>query len=382
VPKRPGKPFLKRLALVAASLVVSLCLAEVALRVYFWSRGVGREDVRGVLVRSQQSGSKLHGGAGLFGLVEPSPLPDVVYQVKPHLEGTWRDEPLRTNRFGMRGPEVERKKPARTFRIVGLGDSHMFGSGVAQDETYTWLLERRLNERATDGWRFEVLNFGAPGYSTVMEVATLEHRALAFDPDLVLMHFIGNDFNAPHFLRRQHGLAPSRWYLVEMVRALRHAGEESWDEERDDLPPRAERRAAAEYRHMGGFPAYRQAMRRFRQLTKERRLPVLLFLLGENTPRRRQVREVAQQLGVPFLNTSPYFQLVLRERGGGRSFQEAFVRGDAHPKPLGHEAYAQALSCELSYLGVPHLRAPGAGECLPRLLTEDGGEISAWLVAH
>ncbi len=368
---------LQRLVLVALSVVVSLVLAEGLLRVYFWRLGIGRGDVRDVLARSRQASlSSLHGGAGLFGLIEPSPWPDVVYQVKPHLQGSWRDRPLRTNRFGMRGPDVEKEKPARTVRIACLGDSHLFGSGVGQDELYTRLLERRLNRHAADGYRFEVLNFGAPGYNTVMEVATLEHRALAFAPDVVLVHFIGNDFNPPHFLRPPRGLAPSRWYLVEMVRGLRYKTDtENWDEEADDVPARdvpsrRERRSAEEYRHMGGLDAYRQAMQRLRSVTAERRLPVLVFLLGQNTPRRQKVRDVTRELGLPFLNTSPYFDLVLREKGRGRTFQQAFVRGDDHPKPLGHEAYARALFCELWRLGVPHLRQPEEGDCLPRLLTE------------
>src|SRR6185503_18400383 len=110
-----GRGILPRLALVALSLLVSLCLAEAALRVYFWRRGVGREDVREVLARSQQASRKFHGGGGLFGLIEPSDLPGVVYQVKPHLVGTWRDQPLRTNRFGMRGREIGQRKGPRTF---------------------------------------------------------------------------------------------------------------------------------------------------------------------------------------------------------------------------------------------------------------------------
>jgi hypothetical protein len=376
---RPRLPLgLRRFLLVLASAAFTLLLGEAAVRLYFWQRGVGREDVRDVLLRSQQAGRDLHGGAGLFGLVEPSPFPDIVYQVKPHLAGQWRERNLRTNRHGMRGPEVERAKPPRTYRVVGLGDSHMFGSGVHQQQTYMTLLQQRLDRHAAPGRRFETLNFGAPGYNTVMEVATLEHRALAFAPDLVLMHFIGNDFNPPHFLRPPRSFEPSRWYLVEMLRTLRGREEEGWDEELDDLPTRRERRNAEEYAHMEGLAPYRDAMRRLRRITSERRLPVIVFLLGANTPRRQMVGAVAAEMGLPLLNASPYFDLVLREQGGGRSFREAFVRGDAHPKALGHEAYARALFCELWHLGVPHLPPTRPAECLPAPLTERGDEIRAW----
>lgn len=153
-------------------------------------------------------------------MIQPSAYPEVVYELKPHVRGMFHDALVETNRFGLRGPEIRRKKPPRTYRIAGLGDSHMFGQGVGQNEFYLALLQRQLNACAENGWRFETLNFGTPGYNTVMEVGTFEYRALAFDPDLVLLHFIGNDLVAPHFLLPPRSLDPSDWFLVELVRGL------------------------------------------------------------------------------------------------------------------------------------------------------------------
>jgi lysophospholipase L1-like esterase len=68
-----------------------------------------------------------------------------------------------------------------------LGDSFTFGYGVEGDAVWTAVLEGLLPA----GW--EVLNFGVGGYSTRDEAAVLEHKALAFDPDLVLVAYTLND---------------------------------------------------------------------------------------------------------------------------------------------------------------------------------------------
>ena len=85
----------------------------------------------------------------LHGLVQISPHPDVVYELKPGLVGTYLDRPLRTNAYGLRDRDYPVAKPEGTFRIVGLGDSVMFGWGVAQDEPFLEVLERRLAETSS-----------------------------------------------------------------------------------------------------------------------------------------------------------------------------------------------------------------------------------------
>ena len=48
----------------------------------------------------------------------------------------------------------------------------MFGWGVGEGEPYLEIVERRLNERAQPGRRYEVLNFAAPGYNIVILACT------------------------------------------------------------------------------------------------------------------------------------------------------------------------------------------------------------------
>src|SRR5712692_4422183 len=53
--------------------------------------------------------------------------------------------PVRINSVGMRDHEVAIPKPPCTFRVIGVGDSVMFGYGVRLEEIFLKRLEDQLN---------------------------------------------------------------------------------------------------------------------------------------------------------------------------------------------------------------------------------------------
>ena len=53
---------------------------------------------------------------------------------------------VETNNLGYRGENVPLKKGVKTFRILGLGDSITWGTGVQEEHTYLRILEGRLNQ--------------------------------------------------------------------------------------------------------------------------------------------------------------------------------------------------------------------------------------------
>lgn len=117
------------------------------------------------------------------------PLPDSarVYALRPGL-----GPPFSTNAHGFRGEPVDAAKPAGVRRIVMLGDSITFGNAVAWNQTFSYVLQQILNERA--GRReFEVLNLGVSGYNTSQEFATLRELGLVFSPDLIVLNVCLND---------------------------------------------------------------------------------------------------------------------------------------------------------------------------------------------
>jgi hypothetical protein len=98
----------------------------------------------------------------------------------------------RTNRQGFRGLEVSETKPVGAFRIACLGDSHTFGYGVGEGESWPAVLGSALRARP-DGARFEVMNCAVNSYEAEQSLAQLELRIERFRPDLVLLGFFVND---------------------------------------------------------------------------------------------------------------------------------------------------------------------------------------------
>ena len=347
----------KRLLLALCATLVALVLAEAGLRGYFWLRGVGRSDYLELLRLSAQAPTEEVEAVSVFGIVEPSPYPDVVYQLRPNLRGTFRGEPFATNRFGLRGPDVERTKAPGTFRVVGLGDSFMFGWGVAQDVVYGAQLERLFAGSPTP---VEFLNFGVPGYNTTMEVATYEHRARHFDPDLVLVHFVGNDLALPHHLQPPRDLRPSNWYLTELVAAL--LAPKGLDGELELLPHDItgrpdEEEITGRYGYMLGPKGYRRAMAKLAELTRADGVPVVVMSQGL----RELVSQEAERHGFETLDPSPVF--VERIEADGTVMTAENWRGiwrsylqlpeDIHPSPFAHAGYAEAIRRFLVARGMP-----------------------------
>lgn len=99
--------------------------------------------------------------------------------------------PATVNAHGLRDPERPFAKPPGTTRIVVLGDSFMFGHGVADDSTCVRHLERALNARG--GPPVEVINASHIGYNTARQRVLLDSLGLRFQPDLVLLSYVLND---------------------------------------------------------------------------------------------------------------------------------------------------------------------------------------------
>lgn len=99
---------------------------------------------------------------------------------------------LKSNSEGFRSNNLPRKKAKHVFRIAFLGDSTTFGWGVDQNQRFSDLLEKKLNQ-VQDKIKFETINLGIPGYSSYHGVALFDHYALKYSPDMVILSFGAND---------------------------------------------------------------------------------------------------------------------------------------------------------------------------------------------
>lgn len=116
------------------------------------------------------------------------------YRLKPNFTGVHRHRDFTVtysiNSSGMRDYNHPIHKPQGTYRIMVLGDSFTFGVGVPMEGTYPKVLERLLNGQNTTK-RFEVINTGVPGYGTDQEYNYFVHEGIAYQPDMVIIGFLG-----------------------------------------------------------------------------------------------------------------------------------------------------------------------------------------------
>ncbi|MCH8112369.1 MAG: SGNH/GDSL hydrolase family protein [Proteobacteria bacterium] len=100
---------------------------------------------------------------------------------------------ITTNQAGLRGTkDYTVPKPPNTYRIAMLGDSMLFGFGVADNEVVSYQLEHLLNRTAKNR-KFEVLNFGVSGFGTAEQLVAYEKLVRPYKPDAVVVFYFSND---------------------------------------------------------------------------------------------------------------------------------------------------------------------------------------------
>ena len=369
------RQFARRLMLAVASTIGGLLAAEGVVRLSHYVR----EDRRPLDVQLRAAGAQAPSSMQslrLGEIVQPSRYPGMVYELRPNVRGRFMGQPLVINSEGLRDYEYIRHKEAGIFRIVGVGDSSLFGWGVPLEDSGLKVLERRLNEKS-GGRRFEVINFGVPGYNTAMEAEMFIRRCLEYEPDLVLLNFNTNDYDVPGFMRLPDNLATLRKsYLFELAYS---AYEGVMAIEQEPLGVFEFRRTIAEeqgarldedpglpeeYRYMVGAKGVVRALERLAAATRQRAIPLVVFTVkaypgvvsdyvrDEYRDGQRELLErESQRLGFHFVNTYRDYMDYLK-RYPNANFSVS--RADGHPNALAHSIDAEAI---FSYL-VAHRLVP------------------------
>jgi lysophospholipase L1-like esterase len=314
----------------------------------------------------------------VLGLVEYPPRlhqPDStnVYTMRPGFRGkTSHGVPIRVNALGARGPEVSATKRPGTFRILLLGDSMTFGSGIREETSFAALLERALDARG-DGRDYEILNFGTSGYNTVQERNLLRMKGPSLEPDLVLVGFFSNDIDPFRFAGQ---IDPRHRLLVKIKEAVR---------ENFRLYPflhgrlqRLRQRFApsnADAQTLSGespgFDEAIAALADIRDLAAGYGARVLVVLIpklkgldGDYPLARFDADFLAAcaARGIPAANLLPHFR--------GEDASKLWLRpDDGHPNERGHEILATGIYREMEKAGALAGDSPAAGE-----QTRSGGD--------
>jgi hypothetical protein len=257
-------------------------------------------------------------------------------ELRPSTAVTFLRQPLHTNRWGMRDQDYEQAKAPGTFRIAVLGPSHVMGSGVADGEPFEAVLERRLNDEAagTPYARYEVLNFGVPAYSLLQQVAMLDERVFAFDPDVVI---VTADVRLVPTLVGHLAQVTARGISVPYAALdsiLRRAGVDHrlpWRENSGRLRLTADEIVAWSLRHVGEESRRRGAV------------PVLLALDNVGTPAPRKLPALRAAADAGFLVLNLFDVYGDPDAYGALRIAE----WDGHPNAEGNRLIADRLFDEL-----------------------------------
>jgi lysophospholipase L1-like esterase len=122
-----------------------------------------------------------------------APVPLHIVTDAPYLYGLNPDHPDISSQ-GTRDDAVPIPKPRGTFRVLVLGDSIAYGSGIPKDKTFPNRLESLLRERLGSA---EVVNAGVSGYTPYNELQYYLAKGKEFEPDVVLVAFCMNDVVNP-----------------------------------------------------------------------------------------------------------------------------------------------------------------------------------------
>jgi lysophospholipase L1-like esterase len=192
-----------RMTLLIVSLGLSLAAAEVGLRVYLYNNRKANSFKNWKELHAQGRKLPVRTMHPIGSIISPCENKRLIYELQSNLDMDFAHRRLKTNSAGMRASrEYPVERLANSVRILGLGDSGMFGWDVEQDENYLHLLEKHLNDRQ-DGVTYEVLNFAVPGYNTQLECEHLRSKGLAYKPDIVIVGWCNNDYSLPFFLLQE-----------------------------------------------------------------------------------------------------------------------------------------------------------------------------------
>ncbi len=196
ISERVSKNRLANMLLLLGAILLSFLTAEFAFRIYLFGTNA-------FSVTKMNSVHKI----GVSGMIRPSIYPELIYELKPHLDTYFHLVPFRTNASGMRDKEYPLAKPRDTYRVALVGDSFVLPSGVAIEEAFHTRIEDRLN-REQSHRHYEFINFGVAGYSLRQYRAVIEHRVRKYTPNLIILGFCPSN---------DHLILPERRYTDPFV---------------------------------------------------------------------------------------------------------------------------------------------------------------------
>lgn len=301
-------------------------------------------------------------------LCEPAPNPDMTYILLSNSHFVTLGVPFQTNELGFRDRPIF-EKTAGVFRILCVGDSVTFGTGVKNEQTFPNVLEKMIQQVAPTGFTIDVINAGISAYNARNIKGLLQHYIDHLKPDVVVYTFVENDLDdsvsvgpGGRLVSYDPTKSPDEPFIADDFPAVwlmrREANREKglfgriaslfdnpFEVATNSPPPLL----------VGSHPETNRRWRLFEKELEEMNsisqsagAPLLIFSYGmrnHSEPIVIRVGSVCERVGVPHATTIPIFD---RE-----TYMERHSLGyDPHCNPEGHRQMALRLFCFLSDQGV------------------------------
>jgi len=342
MPMKRRRRLIWKLALLGAATLVALVSAEVLVR---FTNPLGI--------------SQFHDMQRYFNELCQIVGPPRILKHRHNADVEFFDFSIRTNRLGLRGPELPATKPDNERRLLFLGDSVVLGWGANEDDLFVTRCENQLNAAARrDGsrLRYRCINAGHNQFDTTQEAALLADLGPELAPDAVCLVYVGNDviptidvyeaFRAqppPSLLTRAKGTVLS-WFrglhgisvyfdqIANGAEAVQHA---------QDVGAEVDSK---------GWKRSRAALLQIRDWCKQKKVPFVV--LDHTQPagdgRAAEIPPLSGFLAANGISRVP-FHFTREELA--RPIRHSAC--DPHPNALGHELLLRKLGPALELLGLP-----------------------------
>jgi len=292
-------------------------------------------------------------------LCQPATHPDMVFMLKPNQQFVTFGLRSQTNELGFRDDPISEKTES-LFRILCVGDSITFGTGVANEETFPNVLEDLLRNRIKEGTEVDVINGAVSAYNARNISGLLSLYLESLHPDLVVYTFVENDLDdsmsagaggflvdydpdnpadSPFIMDDYPGALLERMKVFRGIKnrsAIRQMLFQKLSGVTDVSPPLL----------VGDHPlthvrwkSFEEEMVRMKQLCEEAESGFAVYTFGtenHSEPVNRRVREICKRLDIPEASTNPLFN--------HSEYMKKYSLGfDPHLNPDGHSLMAERL---------------------------------------